>query len=617
MLQHDTYADRMNILSLIYSIPPPSHSPSAVYPPSTSTDSTQPSSPGSPSSESSSHLPPEPSPTPPDHVEARRFSQETARYRGELFQGRSSPDCMSPSYTFLKISNVCCSLAESSEYHHPYSAASISQSLDDEPETPVPRPIVNENRSMPPPPTRSQPSSTPSPPNASGGLRPRAPSDLPPPAPPPQGALPPAPHQQMSNMHLTAINGRPRGHSIGHARSSSSSRLEPLQEEGDRHPDQQGQQRFHHGAEEDLRQQPRNISQAQRDANRLQHLPPIPSADPTVAQRDVDYIQDRSPTLLKFGPRPRGSSMLSTRSEIITPALINNSTTMGTISQRRSKVSAPPTSSAIGSVQPLEVLPPPLKPKSSATSAPPTAYTRSRASSQPGQRPNIAGLPPLSYEVPVRPPSTVVSHSTSVVLPRKSSLSSKSNSSLPQITVVTGYLSPPLDMPTTQLVPPPPIPHNNLPTTPISPLPPTAPSDPLRKPYHMMSLLRHTMVSKTGGYITPRLHVPQEVWSQGGARLLNLPEKVRVVEVLCSSLEEMQHMSGGLFGAGNVSASLAPGIGKKEGEAWSLKLEEFSSECDGVVANFGKKLGVGEGFMIKKNSGVSQHVSWTNRSFLY
>jgi hypothetical protein len=125
----------------------------------------------------------------------------------------------------------------------------------------------------------------------------------------------------------------------------------------------------------------------------------------------------------------------------------------------------------------------------------------------------------------------------------------------------------------------------------------------------MMSLLRHTMASKTGGYITPRLHVPQEVWSQGGARLLNLPEKVRVVEVLCSSLEEVQHASGGIFGAGNVSASLAAGIGKNEGELWSLKLEEFSNVCDGVVANFGKKLGIGEGFMIKKNSGVSRWFS--------
>jgi hypothetical protein len=479
--------------------------------------------------------------------------------------------------------------------------------------------IPNGNRSMPPPPARSQPSSSP-PPGPLGGLRPRAASELPPPVPPPQGALPPAPHQPNPTKHLSAISGRPRGHSIGHARTGSNSRLEPLREEGDKQAELQGQQRLNQGVEEDPRQQPRSILQAQRDANRSQHLPPLPSADSLSAQRDIEAIQDRSPTSLKFGPRPRGSSMLSTRSEIIpSPALINNSTTMGTISQRRSKTSAPPTSSAVGSVQLPEVVSPPtLKSKPSSlntASTPPPAYTRSRASSQPGQRPSIAGLPPPSYDAPVRPPSTVVSHSTSVVLPRKSSTSPKSNSSLPQITVVTGYLSPPLDMPATQLVPPPPIPHSNLPTTPISPLPPTAPSDPLRKPYHMMNLLRHTMMSKTGGYITPRLHVPQEVWSQGGARLLNLPEKVRVVEVLCSSLEEVQNTSGGIFGMGNLSAGLALSIGKKEADVWSLKLEEFSNVCDGVVANFGKKLGVGEGFMIKKNSGVRQYMSLANLCF--
>ena len=457
---------------------------------------------------------------------------------------------------------------------------------------------------MPPHAARSQPSSPP-PPGVSGGMRPRATSELPPPAPPPQSALPPAPHDTMPNKHLSAIGGRPRGHSIGHSRTGSNSRLEPLQEEGDKQTDQQGQ---HHGVEEDLRQQSRSISQAQRDANRLQHLPPLPSADSLATPRDIEPIQSRSPTSVRFGPRPRGSSTLSTRSEItVPPPLINDSTTMGTISQRRSKSSAPPISSAVGSVQPPEAVPPTSKPKipsTTTTNTPPLAYTRSRASSQPGQRPSTTGLPPSSYDAPVRPPSTVVSHSTSVVLPRKTSMSSKSNSSLPQITLVTGYLSPPLELPANQLVPPPPIPHSNLPTTPTSPLPPTAPSDPLRKPYHMMNLLRHTMTSKTGGYITPRLHVPHEVWSQGGARLLNLLEKVRVVEVLCSSLEEVQHTSNEIFGAGNVSASLAPGIGKKEGDAWSLKLEEFSTVCDGVVANFGKKLGVGEGFMIKKHSGV-------------
>ena len=93
-IQHDTYAERMNILSLIYSIPPPPHSPSTPYlsSVSTSTDSTRPPSPGSPPSDSSDHLSREPSAALYDDVDDRRFSQETARYRGELFNGRDSPE---------------------------------------------------------------------------------------------------------------------------------------------------------------------------------------------------------------------------------------------------------------------------------------------------------------------------------------------------------------------------------------------------------------------------------------------------------------------------------------------------------------------------------------------
>ncbi|KAJ7139862.1 hypothetical protein C8R44DRAFT_606228 [Mycena epipterygia] len=121
----------------------------------------------------------------------------------------------------------------------------------------------------------------------------------------------------------------------------------------------------------------------------------------------------------------------------------------------------------------------------------------------------------------------------------------------------------------------------------------------------MMNLLRTTMTSPTGGYVTRRLHVPQEVWSQGGAKLTNLSEKVRVVAILCSALEDLQTNSSEYFGAGNVSSGLALGIGsigRKEGEAWLNRLEDFSAVCDGVVANFGKKLGVGEGFVVKKTT---------------
>jgi len=113
------------------------------------------------------------------------------------------------------------------------------------------------------------------------------------------------------------------------------------------------------------------------------------------------------------------------------------------------------------------------------------------------------------------------------------------------------------------------------------------------------------MTSKTGGYVTRRLHVPHEVWSQGGAKLNNVLEKVRVVEVLCSALEDLQNSSAEYFGSGNGGSGLgSDNLGRKEGEGWIAKLEEFSSVCDGVVANFGKKLGVGEGFALKKTTGV-------------
>lgn len=107
--QHDTYADRMNILSLIYSITPPPHSPSStVYPPSvsTSTDSTQPPSPvsGSPGSESSHHLNPESSVAQLDGADVHRLSQETAKY--ELFEGGDSSERKSSSSLAQTLYNI-------------------------------------------------------------------------------------------------------------------------------------------------------------------------------------------------------------------------------------------------------------------------------------------------------------------------------------------------------------------------------------------------------------------------------------------------------------------------------------------------------------------------------
>jgi len=113
------------------------------------------------------------------------------------------------------------------------------------------------------------------------------------------------------------------------------------------------------------------------------------------------------------------------------------------------------------------------------------------------------------------------------------------------------------------------------------------------------------MVNPTGGYVTRRLHVPCEVWSQGGAKLTNLDDKLRAVEILVVALDTLQTSSYDYFGAGNVSNGLTLGIGsigRKEANAWLSKLEEFSNVCDMVVADYGKKLGVGEGFVARKST---------------
>lgn len=111
------------------------------------------------------------------------------------------------------------------------------------------------------------------------------------------------------------------------------------------------------------------------------------------------------------------------------------------------------------------------------------------------------------------------------------------------------------------------------------------------------------MTSKSGGYITRRLHVPHEVWSQGGAKLLNLPEKVRVVEVLCHALEEVQYASTEVTSGAGVTGA-TPAGGRNDFERWVAKLDEWNGACESVVGSVGKKLGVGEGFGAKKSGGV-------------
>lgn len=459
--------------------------------------------------------------------------------------------------------------------------------------------------------------------------RSRASSTLPPAAPPPTNSLPPAPTPEPKTTIIQTIPELPEPparqtvHALGHRRTGSGTTLGTLREEVERQ-DESARERFEAEQEQPLRRpRSKSVLSSQRQYNDSQPLPPLPAAEnrtqvtPRFSRNSEHQSGPSSPDSLNFvTPRARGDSSVSARSDTssigsLTTTLINHSPMMGTISQRRNKTSAPPSITGSPTEAQMSASIPSMNRLNASVVPNNTAQMlnlgRNRATSQPGRRPTTAGGYPLNPTMQAQ-----MAHGLGM---RKISIPSRLGPNAQMSISINAVLGSPHTVTTaTMLVPPPPIHPENIPSTPTSPFPPAPPTEPLRQPYHLMNLIRQTMTSKTGGYVTRRLHVPCEVWSQGGAKLMNIPEKIRVVEVLLSALEEIQNCSADVFGAGNVSSGMVLGIGsigKKEGEVWTSKLEEFSGVCDGVVSNFGKKLAVGEGFVTKKSGGVSDAAPFT------
>jgi hypothetical protein len=120
------------------------------------------------------------------------------------------------------------------------------------------------------------------------------------------------------------------------------------------------------------------------------------------------------------------------------------------------------------------------------------------------------------------------------------------------------------------------------------------------------------MTDRSGGFITPRLHVPHEVWTQGSLKLTNSAEKTKVIDVLVAALEELANASVDFCGSSSGIVSSVGGGERKQGERWAGKLEDFDRAFNQVGMSFGKKLGVGEGFVVKKSVGVA---AWSNKFF--
>jgi len=130
-----------------------------------------------------------------------------------------------------------------------------------------------------------------------------------------------------------------------------------------------------------------------------------------------------------------------------------------------------------------------------------------------------------------------------------------------------------------------------------------------------MSLLHASIVSPSGGYLTRRLHVPHDVWTQGGAKLTNLMEKGKCIEFLEAGLDDLTKASheftrSGHVGNGASQGLSGQGIMRAMSDRWIRALDEWLSVCDSAVASVGKKLGLGEG-ITKKSAGWSTKVTRT------
>lgn len=229
---------------------------------------------------------------------------------------------------------------------------------------------------------------------------------------------------------------------------------------------------------------------------------------------------------------------------------------------------------------------------------------RSRAVSQPGRRPSNST--DAAYGNDSRPPLPT-SANGSLIIPRKTSIPHSMGNAAARIAAQSQGINITVQtaggMSHLQTSSPP----NGFSShfqsqqasSPQQAAPPSPPVDPLRKPFHLMGLLLASITSKQGGYLTRRLYIPHDVWSQGGAKLGNLTEKGKCVELLNAGLEEVAVGSGEFF----------RGVGRGNAERWLKCLDEWSVVCDTVLAGPGKKLGVGEGFAGRKSNAVRIQLS--------
>lgn len=133
----------------------------------------------------------------------------------------------------------------------------------------------------------------------------------------------------------------------------------------------------------------------------------------------------------------------------------------------------------------------------------------------------------------------------------------------------------------------------------------------VRRPFHLMRLLVATIPSSSnggggGGYLSEKLFVPSQIWTtQGGAKLLAIETKVRMLDLLSTGLDSLQTAGKGLLLV-PLGSSAAEKFAKEEAARFGRELEAFEGLAEGVQSTLGKKLGgvVGAGEGEKEIGGV-------------
>ncbi|GAA94256.1 uncharacterized protein L969DRAFT_91054 [Mixia osmundae IAM 14324] len=111
----------------------------------------------------------------------------------------------------------------------------------------------------------------------------------------------------------------------------------------------------------------------------------------------------------------------------------------------------------------------------------------------------------------------------------------------------------------------------------------TLPSSPLRRPLHILRLLEMSITD--GGFVTPRLFIPPQIWAQSRIKLTATETKLRILEAVSQGLEILEKEGRDML---KPSSNRTP---YQAAKGFAKELESFGDLLDELQGDSAKKLG--------------------------